>query len=216
MTVIPLGTQKQQDVPPGKERGVHPPRVLWKGEQQTEGQRQVPKEWQDTRCHFGWPRHACGRRAPSWQQDTVGGPGLAWAGDTQGLSPGVGRDRGAGIHKVPWQGHFIPPRTSSSGVQHPNLSSADAALGPHHPHVAAHGSASACKGASSILPPPSFLGACACLLFFWHKPLAPWPSQALQAPLKGSMCLGTDWESWKYHQGCKKNPKKQHTTSWKI
>lgn len=58
---------------------------------------------------------------------------------------------------------------------------------PTKPHVAAHDLASAHKGASGILPPPSPSrgGGCACLVCFWHKPLAPRPSQALQAPLKG-------------------------------
>lgn len=63
--------------------------------------------------------------------------------------------------------------------------------------------------------PLSFLGDCVCLVFFWHKLLAPWPSQALQAPLKGSVCLGTDGESRKYHQGCKKNQNTQLAGKYK-
>lgn len=167
MTVIPLGTQKQQDVPLAKERGLQPPWVLWKGEQKTEGQQQVPKEWQDTRRHFAWPHHACGRRAPSWQQDRAGGPGLAWAGDTQGLSPGVGRDGGAGFHKVPWQVHFIPPRASSLGVRHPSPNSADVALCPHQ---ASCGSPRICLCSQRSLqhhptPSPSWGTVCAWCFF---------------------------------------------------
>lgn len=53
-------------------------------------------------------------------------------------------------------------------------------------------------------PSPS-QGCCSGLVGFWHKPLVLQPSQALEAPLKGSVCPEPSWESWKYLQGCK-NP----------
>ena len=113
--------------------GCSPPGCWGGGEEQTEGQRKAPKEWRDTRRRFRWPRRVRGRRAPSWQQDTAGGPGLAWAGAMQKLSPGAGRDGGrdggAGYREVPRQGHLIPPGASCWEVQHPNPGSADAVRG---------------------------------------------------------------------------------------
>lgn len=93
-----------------------------------------------------------------------------WAGVGRrhaGAEPGMGRDGGAGFHKVPWQVHFIPPRASSLGVRHPSPNSADAALCPHQTSC---GSPQICLCSQRSLqhhptPSPSWGTACAWCFF---------------------------------------------------
>lgn len=101
-----------------------------------------------------------------------------------------------------WQGHFIALREVQWGCSTPTPSllmvpEATRAPAPHQASSDCPQTPSAYKGASSILPLPLLLRAHPCRSYFWHKLLVLWPSQALQAPLKGSVCPGPGWESWK-------------------
>lgn len=212
VAVIPPGTRKRQDVWLGLGEPVaSPPECRGRGERQTEGQQPAPQEWWNTRRSFGWPRRVRGRRAPSWQQDTAGGPGAGVGRSHAGAECGCRQGRRR-WWVPPRRGHLIPPGASSWGCSTPSppllmLPEATRAPGPHQ----AHEPASTRKGVSGV-PPPHLPaggggggGAALAWWFFWHKPLASRPSQALQAPLKGSACPGPGREPWKYHQGCKKN-----------
>lgn len=124
----------------GRGGGCSPPGCQGGENSKPKASGRTPEEQRDMKHHVGWPRRVRGRRAPSWQQDTAGGPGLARAGAVQGLSPGAGRDGdrdgGGGCHDVAQQGHLIPPAASSRGCSTPTpallmLPEATRALSPH-------------------------------------------------------------------------------------
>lgn len=67
------------------------------------------------RRRFGWPHHVRGRRAPSWQQDTAGGPRLAapgWHGQEPRLA---GMEAGMKVLGAT----RCPGRVTSSHPEHP-------------------------------------------------------------------------------------------------